>query len=284
MSEQYVISIDAWRRHKNLVQGYTTRALGNLSYRSGEHEEADIRRQQMAHELKIEESRMFSIPLGHTNRVAVLKDDSFLSRLDERGYYEPSPDETVDPPDLTPEVYDRMPKDRNYVDGVVFNVPEVYSLIITADCAAVGFYDPVTGVCGNAHVGLLGVVNQLPRAMVEVMTDEFGCEPATVEATIFPCIRKCHYDTSRSMTWQNIKEDMFAAYGEGNPLYMSGYFDLPGFIRLELLEAGVPEGNIFDSGLCTVCHSDQFYSHVGAGTSEAQAVEGRFGAVVGVRG
>ena len=307
---QGVQPVQPWLKHRSLVHAYTTRTLGNLSYRSGTREEADAGRAVIARELGIERHVMFSIPLGHTNKVAVLrsgqrkgagekaapaegavdggggeegKAGSLSGRLDERRYLEPTKGETREWGELTPEAYARMPHDRNYVDGVVFDRPGIYSLIITADCAAVGLYDPKTGACGNAHVGLLGAVNQLPQAMVAALEEEFGCEPENIEAVMFPAIRQCHYDLSRSMTWQTVREDVFAAYGEGNPFYMSGFFDLPGFIRLQLMERGVPEDQIFDTGLCTVCHYDKFFSHVGAESAEAQAIEGRFGAVVGRR-
>jgi copper oxidase (laccase) domain-containing protein len=273
--------VQPWLRHPNLVHAYTTRSLGNLSYRSGTREEADAGRDAIARELRIDKERMFSIPLGHTNKVVVVRDETVLDRVDDRGYLDPEVSETREFGGLTPDVYDQMPSDRNYVDGVVFDVPDLYSLVITADCAAVGFFDPKTGACGNAHVGLLGAINQLPQAMVAALEEEFRCEPANIEAVIFPAIRQCHYDLSKSMTWQNIREDVFAAYGEGNPFYLTGFFDLPGFIRLQLIERGIPETQIFDLGLCTVCCYDRFFSHVGAGTPQAQEREGRFGAVVG---
>ena len=202
--------------------------------------------------------------------------------MDARGYI---PVETM-VVDEFPVVTDRIPDPENirrYADGVIWKEPGMYSLVITADCAAVGFYDPVTGACGNSHVGLLGAVNRLPEGMVQAMVKHFGCRPSDIEVVIYPCIRKCHYDVSRSMTWQTIKQDVFASYGSVNELYAEGHFDLPGMIIEQLAGAGISADHIHDTGLCTVCHYDGFYSHVGAGTREAQAVEGRFGTVMGLR-
>jgi hypothetical protein len=236
----------------------------------------------MAEELRIDERSMFSIPLGHTNRVAVLEDRSVLDRMDARGYI---PVETV-AVDEFPVVTNRIPDPDNinrYADGVIWRQPGLYSLVITADCAAVGYYDPVTGACGNSHVGLLGAVNRLPQGMVWAMSRHFGCRPSDIEVVIFPCIRKCHYDVSNSMTWQSIKREVFAAYGNDNELYADGHFDLPGMITEQLAEAGISGDHIYDTGFCTVCRYDAFYSHVGAGSREAQSVEGRFGTVIGLR-
>lgn len=270
-----------WERHAGLIHGYTSRGMGNLSYRTAGKAEAEAGRERLSRELGIDAERMFSVPLGHSNKVAVLRDDTFLRRRDGKGYLRPEVQEIIGWPELTPQIYAEQLKDREHVDGVVFSAPEVYSLIITADCAAVAFFDPVRQVCGNSHIGLVGAVNQLPRAMVAALVESFGSDPSDIEAVIFPCIRQCHYDTSNSRTWQRIKEDVFGAYGRENSFYVSGYFDLPGFIRWQLVEAGVSEKKICDTGLCTVCHADSFFSHVGAGSAEAQAVEGRFGAVIG---
>ncbi|GEM_PF-3289403 len=278
-----VTIVEWWRRHPRLVQGYTSRRLGNLSYRTAPAAEAAERRVRLAAELGIDPGRMFSIPLGHTNRVVVLRDDSFLARRDRRGYVEPEADEILAWPVLTPEAYAAMPHDREYADGVVFAAANVYALVITADCAAVGFYDPVRQAAGNAHVGLLGAVNELPKGMVAALVESFGSRPADIEAVIFPCIRPCHYATANSQTWLRIRERVHAAFGEDNPLFASGYFDLPGMVRSQLRASGLLEEHIFDVGLCTVCNADTLFSHVAAGSAEAQAREGRFGAVMGFR-
>lgn len=278
-----ILTIPLWEGREGLVHGCTMREVGNLSYRSAGKDEAGAGRVRLAEGLGIDPGRMFSIPLRHTNRVVVLRDDSFLRRLDARGYLRANPEEIIGWPVLAPEPYADMPTDKEYVDGVVFGATDVYSLIITADCAAVAFYDPVREVCGNAHVGLVGAINQLAKAMPAVMGESFGCRARDIEAVIFPCIRACHYNTANSMTWQKIKGRVREEYGADNPLYASGYFDLPGFIRGQLLEAGLRAEHIVDSGICTVCRKDKFFSHVGAGTAEAQEREGRFGAVVGMR-
>ncbi len=39
------------------------------------------------------------------------------------------------------------------------------------------------------------------------------------------------------------------------------HVDLQGINAMLLREAGLNAGNIIDSGLCTYCHSDEFWSH-----------------------
>jgi copper oxidase (laccase) domain-containing protein len=281
ITEDIVTLIDGLRRVPDLVHGYTTRSLGDLSFRTS-GEAAGERRRTLASALDIDPMRMFSIPLGHTNRVVVLENPDFLSGINRHGYLSAEKVRVTDHPTVTDNLPDPEHSDR-YADGVVWQFPDVFSLIITADCAAVAFYDPVTGACGNSHVGLLGAVNRLPEAMLTALQTNFDSDPADIEVVIYPCIRKCHYDITRSRTWQLIKQDVFAAYGADNAFFADNHFDLPGFVTHQLMEAGVRKSHVHDTWLCTVCHYDKFFSHVGATTPDAQAREGRFGAVIGVR-
>ena len=276
-----VIPIDSLRRFPDLVHGYTTRSLGDLSFRTSS-EDASERRRILASALDIDPRRMFSIPLGHTSRVAVLERPDFLSLLNTHGYLSAERMRVTDFPTITDKLPDPDQMDR-YADGVVWQFPDVFSLVITADCAAVAFYDPVTGACGNSHVGLLGAAHRPPEAIVTALRTNFHPDPPDIEVVIYPCIRKCHYDVTRSRTWQLVKQDVFAAYGADNTFYADNHFDLPGFITDQLMEAGIQESHIHDTWLCTVCHYDKLFSHVGAATPDAQAREGRFGAVIGMR-
>jgi copper oxidase (laccase) domain-containing protein len=276
-----VTPIDALAKYPKLMHGFTTRALGNLSFRTSPTG-AGAKRALLAKTLGFGPERMFSVPLGHTNRVAVIENRGVLKKMNGRGYLS-CEDLKIDE---FPKITERLPDPgtiTRFADGVIWNTPGIISLVITADCAAVAFYDPQTGACGNSHVGLLGAVNGLPSAMVKALGMHFGCRPESLEVVIYPCIRKCHYDVEKSLTWQTIKHDVFAAHGKENELYADGHFDLPGFITRELLKAGTGKEHIHDTGLCTVCRHDAFFSHVGAGTREAQAIEGRFGTVIGVR-
>jgi copper oxidase (laccase) domain-containing protein len=276
-----IYQIKSWRRYPSLVHGYSDRVLGDLLFRTSPSADVQLRRARLAEALDIEPGSLFSIPLGHTNRVVVLHDPGFLGYLDKRGYLPVGQCAIVEHPRVSEK---GLPSAMAaYADGVVFDVRDAYSLIITADCATVSFYDSDLGVCGNAHVGLVGAVNGLPEAIVQAMSTEFGCRPESIEVVIYPCIRSCHYELNRSNTWLRIKEDVLAAYGGDNRFYADGYFDLPGFIIDQLCKCGVSSSNIHDTGLCTVCHYDRFFSHAGAAEPEAQQKEGRFGSIIGIR-
>lgn len=278
--EKIVTTSTSNHRPPYLVHGFTTRALGNLSYRSGTRENVTARRRELARDFDFDPEHLFTVPLTHSSRVAIVRDNSFLSEINGFGTYIPRQHEDVfHDPSITPVYTDE--EIAAGIDGVIFNISGILALIITADCAAVGLHDPVTKSCGLAHVGLLGAVNRLPVQMVLALAETFGSRPEDIEVIIFPAIRACHYDLSRSGMWQKIGAEVLAAYGTDSPFFASDHFDLPGFIADQLQSAGIPAPNIMDTGFCTVCDHDRFYSNVAARTPEAKAREGRFGAVLG---
>jgi copper oxidase (laccase) domain-containing protein len=168
------------------------------------------------------------------------------------------------------------------IDGVILAVQDLYPVILTADCAPVMFWSPGSQVCGIAHIGLVGAINQLAVRMVTLMKQEFGVSPEKMEAAILPSIRGCHYNLSRSGVWQRVKPAVKRLYGEDNPHYADGFFRLPEFIRWQLESAGLVSSHISDLGICTVCRANEFFSHVHAGFTGTQEREGRFGSVIGI--
>jgi len=273
----WLVDFPDWSHRTGLVSGYTTRALGNLSYKSGVEAEVTARRDKLAHGIGIDRRCLFSPPLTHSNR---LRDRDFLQRLNGFGTL-PADVEVYVPPEDLAVVLD--PEWQAGIDGVVLNAAGVFPLVITADCTAVGFYDRTTGALGLAHIGLIAAVNRLAVAMVQAMEMSFGARVSDIEVVIYPAIRACHYDLSQSGVWQRIGPAAREQYGLDNRHYASGFFDLPGFIVAQLGECGIPAGAIHDSGLCTVCCHDRFFSHVAAGSDKNKTREGRFGAVIGRR-
>ncbi len=277
-----IFRVPFWQFHQELVHGCTTRLLGNLSFRSGIEADVRSRREHLATELDIPPGRLFAPKLTHSSNIAVLRDDSFLARLNG---YRTLPREGTDIREGHPEVPQIVANDEFNagIDGIVWDIPEVYALIITADCAPVSFYDPESGACGAAHIGLVGAINGLAKVMVRTMEEALTANLATLEAIIYPSVRSCHYDLTRSGLWQQIGADVLAHYQDDPAFDDLTHFDLPGLIARQLYESGVRSEHVYDVGVCTACRHDLFYSNVAATTPEAKRTEGRFGAVVGRR-
>lgn len=104
--------------------------------------------------------------------------------------------------------------------------------IYVADCAAVWVYDTVTKARGLVHSGKLGTENNIVGELIERMNKTLSVKASDCLAVISPCIRPPHYE-----------------------------IDIPSAIKAQLLQAGVKEENITDSGLDTAADLDTFYSY-----------------------
>lgn len=119
------------------------------------------------------------------------------------------------------------------VDGLVCSgVAEVCLGIYVADCAAVWIYDKGSQAKALLHSGKKGTEGNIVAAGIRAMVKYCKAETSTMVAVISPCIRPPHYEV-----------------------------DIPGTIIEQLKDAGVPAGNIFDSGLDTAANLERFYSY-----------------------
>lgn len=265
-----------------LLCAYTGRESGSLSTRADSQEAVDQRYQALADQLKIDPSHIFCLPQTHSNNVVILRDREFLNRPEGPRRFQFTEKEIH-----RGDIYlDRADFDMEWqrgIDGVILAVQDAYPVILTADCAPVMFWAPGSQVCGIAHIGLVGAVNQLAIRMVTLMQSEFGVEPRRLEVAILASIRGCHYNIERSGVWKRLRRSIKELYGEENQHYKDGFFHLPEFITWQLVSAGVRATHVSDLGSCTVCQADRFFSHVQAGVTGTQEKEGRFGSLIGMR-
>ncbi|KAA5602669.1 peptidoglycan editing factor PgeF [Blastochloris sulfoviridis] len=143
-------------------------------------------------------------------------------------------------------------------DAMVTDRPGIALGITTADCGPVLFADPNAQVIGAAHAGWRGAVDGVIAATVEAM-ERLGARRSRILAAIGPLIRQPSYEVgpdfiARVREAHPLSERYFAA-GTGD----RAYFDLPGFIRDRLAEAGV--GEIEDLGLDTYADEARFFSY-----------------------
>lgn len=133
-------------------------------------------------------------------------------------------------------------------------------LISVADCFPLLFFDPDSGAVGAAHCGWRGTVAGLAGRMVRTMAERFGSDPDRLQIAIGPGIRGACYQ---------VGPEVVAAFREaGFPASVSTP-DREGRHRLDLVaanlhalgEAGVAPERIHDSGLCTHCDPERFFSY-----------------------
>ncbi|MEW5958914.1 MAG: peptidoglycan editing factor PgeF [Chloroflexota bacterium] len=164
-------------------------------------------------------------------------------------------------------------------DGLITAEPGVYLAMRFGDCTPLIFFDPVRGAVGLTHAGWRGTMKNAAGATVSALVERLGCRPEHIIAVIGPAIGPCCYEVG-----PEVMVAAEAAFTEANSLFSRrngrperAYFDMWAANRRQLAAGGV--GQIIESGLCTACRTDLFYSH-----RAEQGRTGRFGVIIGLKG
>jgi polyphenol oxidase len=197
-------------------------------------------------------------------------------------------------------IFDATPGKQCKGDALATNRAGLLLGVRTADCSPVLVVDPKKRVVAAIHAGWRGTLARIVAKTIGQMQMEFGSEPKDLLAAIGPTIGGCCYEVGTevaadfSAKFSNASEffDELRTGDEPNPLQWLNMMppghqpppkkvllDLKKANRLQLLEAGVREGNIFVSELCTSCDVGRLFSYRKEG-----AMSGRLLAVVGMRG
>ena len=125
----------------------------------------------------------------------------------------------------------------------------------TADCVPILLLDARRRAAAAVHAGWRGTAAGISQRALASMREWFESEPGDVYAAIGPCIRVCCYEVGIEVA------SAFAPlFPEWPAVSGKRHVDLPEANRRQLQAAGVAESHISDSGLCTACLSEQFFS------------------------
>lgn len=138
-------------------------------------------------------------------------------------------------------------------------------LTLYADCVPLWIYDPQKRAGGVIHAGWRGTVAGIALEAVEQMKHHFGSQPGNLLAALGPSIGPCCYSVGEDVVGaarvlaQQIKLSVASfATAQNSGTYA---FDLAGFNKALLLQAGLLEKNIVTCGFCTSCQDSLFFSH-----------------------
>ena len=147
---------------------------------------------------------------------------------------------------------------RPRADAIVTRAPGLAVGVTAADCGPILFVDPNARVIGAAHAGWKGALTGIVESTVDAM-EGLGAERAGIVAAIGPLIRQPSYEVGNEFVERFVDADaenvlfFLPASREGHAM-----FDLAGFIRMRLENAGVSV--IDDIGVDT--YSDErFFSY-----------------------
>jgi hypothetical protein len=140
--------------------------------------------------------------------------------------------------------------------------------VSSADCLPLIILTP--GAACVAHSGWRGTAAGMPRAALEATCAVAGVGVAAARVHLGPCIRACCYEVGPEVARQ------FPA-AVTRDVRGHRHLDLAAAARLQLLEAGAAPEAVFDTGDCTACRSEWYFSHRRDG-----ARSGRHWAVVSI--
>lgn len=154
------------------------------------------------------------------------------------------------------------------VDGMITNQKGLVLLTTSADCTSLLLYDPVKKAIGDVHSGWRGTLQAIGRKAVEKMIQEYDGKPENIICCICPCIKQCHFEVEDEVKdlfekeYANLKNiDKIIQKGEVIEGKQKYYIDTTEINRQLLKQVGLKEENIIDSGICTMCHPEQFHSY-----------------------
>ena len=147
---------------------------------------------------------------------------------------------------------------RPRADAIVTRTEGLAIGVTTADCGPILLVDPTARVIGAAHAGWKGALTGIVESTVAAM-ETLGAERNSIVAAIGPMIRQHSYEVGNEFVERFVEADaenvLFFVPSERENHSM---FDLAGFIRMRLENAGVLM--IDDIGVDT--YSDErFYSY-----------------------
>lgn len=146
-------------------------------------------------------------------------------------------------------------------DAIITNQPNVMIGVTVADCVPILMYDGNRKVVAAVHAGWQGTASRIVAKAVEGMVSVFGSSPADIQVALGPCIGPCCYrvdvPVKNAFNQTGIEWDAVSvkvAAGEWQ-------LDLIAANRLLLLEAGITDTSILDSGMCVCCKQELFFSY-----------------------
>lgn len=142
-------------------------------------------------------------------------------------------------------------------DALVTNEKNVPLVTFYADCVPVFLLDRKKGVLALVHSGWRGTVDKISALTVQHMIKNYGSEPENIIAAVGPSVRQCHFEVGEEVADEFCRE--FAEFVDDSGV--KPHVDLQGCVIKQLTDEGVLRENITDSGICTCCRCDEFYSH-----------------------
>lgn len=146
----------------------------------------------------------------------------------------------------------RAPGLQPECDVLVTTTPGLALAVTAADCLPLLFSAP--GAVAAAHSGWRGTADGAPEAALSAVCSAANVGPERVTIHVGPAIRGCCYQVGPEVA---ARFPAPAVRRDERGLWL----DLPTAVRLRLIEAGLPPAAFHDTGACTACEPEWYFSH-----------------------
>ncbi len=140
-------------------------------------------------------------------------------------------------------------------DGLISNIKGSALIVFSADCTPILFYNKEKQVIAAVHAGWRGSVLKIASKCVELMKENFNCNPEKTYVAMGPSIGPCCFEFGPEAP--DIFGEEYVKKAENDKYFV----DLWKYNLDILTNCGIPRENIDLSKVCTVCHSDKYYSY-----------------------
>lgn len=222
------LTFDILTREADLVSAVSSRHLGNMSLSYGETVNSLENRRHFLGELGIDYSSLICGKQTHGNNIKyATRGEAGKGALE----YGTAIDDT---------------------DALVTDEKNLPLAVFTADCLSVFLYDRKKPAIGMVHAGWRSSALDISGQTARYMREKFGTNMGDLLVGFGPSIRSCCYE---------VTEEFRRHFGFGL-IEKNGkiYLDLIAVNKRQLTVLGVGEANIFDSGICTVCSNEDYFS------------------------
>ncbi len=138
-------------------------------------------------------------------------------------------------------------------DGIITEAEKCCLVIRTADCVPVFAFDRKNNILGAVHSGWKGCRLNISGSLIRKMKSEYRSKESDLHVYILPSIGPESYTVKMDIGLY-FKDDIIV---NNNKIYL----DLWKNIYISLMREGIPENNIYFSGICTFKNNTDFFSY-----------------------
>lgn len=158
--------------------------------------------------------------------------------------------------------FPRLLLDEHYrYDAMVTDREGLALVITTADCLPIFIADPVRRAVAAVHAGWRSTLKGIAAKGLATLVRVYGSRPADCVAAIGPGILGCCFEVDEPVMGplRAAVPDWEACVRPSRPGHW--LLDLAALNARFLTEGGLPPGATHQTGLCTACRTDLFYSY-----------------------